>query len=353
MSPTKNNWLCYLATLGVGIGILIALVYCAGFDRFREIAARTSFSWMIVSVVFYAAAWFLRTWRLRLFANRGGTVVKTLDLFKLYIAGFALNSILPARLGDLVTAGFLKAKGMDWGRSAAIVVQSRILDAFGLVLLALPALVALLRERVPPWILMALFLGSAAVLVPVGLAALDTRNAGAALLERLGGRARGECLKRVLAAVRLAYDRYREILSDRRLLLTSTALSLLIVLCEGLTCGAIAVAVGVHTSLMAAFAAVSIATFGKAAPSTPGGVGIYEGVMAGVLVLFGADFDGALVVAILDHGTRKVFNLLWGLPVAIRMGLNLSQIREAAGQAGSRKDDVEQVVVECENCHEG
>ncbi|HVP11843.1 MAG TPA: flippase-like domain-containing protein, partial [Phycisphaerae bacterium] len=200
------------------------------------IIARTSPIGIAVSVAVYATAWLLRTCRLRLLTTGSGTKIKIIELFKVYVAGFALNSILPARLGDVATAVLLGTKGLDLGRSAAIVVQSRVLDAFALVAVTVPALTVLLKERTPLWVVTGVLVGMALALVPVVLVILDTRNVGATVLERWGGRVQRKSCARILATARTAYDCYREILSDRPLLLASAVLSLLMMICEGLTC---------------------------------------------------------------------------------------------------------------------
>jgi len=56
-----------------------------------------------------------------------GKNIGIFDLFKLYISGYALNVMLPAKLGDVATVGYLKMKGVHIGRSAAIILQTRIL----------------------------------------------------------------------------------------------------------------------------------------------------------------------------------------------------------------------------------
>ena len=353
MSRKKNTWTYHFVALGLGIGIVVALVYCTGFGRFWQIIARTSLYWMTVSVAFYAASWFLRTWRLRQLTNHAGKTIGRLELFKLYISGFALNSILPARFGDVATAVLLKTKGIDMGRSAAIVVQSRVLDAFALVVLSLPAFVSLLEERIPLQVMAAILLGTAIVLVPIGIVVLDAHNMGSAILERVGRKGGQRFFKLAFATARDAYESYREIISDRRLLLVSMALSLMMALCEGLTCFTISVALGARIPIIAVFAAVSIATLGKAVPGTPGGIGIYEGLLAGVLVLFGVGFDVALVVAILDHGMKKVFNLLLGLPATAGMGFRMAQIHETAGNERPWTHDARRASAPWESYHEG
>ena len=75
----------------------------------------------------------------------------------------------------------------------------------------------------------------------------------------------------------------------------------------------------------------SIGNVGKSAPATPGAVGIYESVLAAVLVLFGVSFDLAIVVAILDHAIKNLFTLAIGVPATAGIGVGMAQIYEMKG----------------------
>jgi len=127
-----KSWAYRIIAFIAGIGILLALIYHAGFERFLDIVLQTSPYWIAVAVIIYAASWIFRTWRLERFTTHAGKNIKISDLFKLYISGYALNVILPAKLGDAATVGYLKMKGINVGRSAAIILQTRILDVLAL-----------------------------------------------------------------------------------------------------------------------------------------------------------------------------------------------------------------------------
>ena len=71
-----------------------------------------------------------------------------------------------------------------------------------------------------------------------------------------------------------------------------------------------------------------MANVSKTVPLTPGGIAVYEGVMTLVLVRFGASYGIALVIAVLDHLTKKGFNLAIGLPATVNFGLSMKQMWE-------------------------
>lgn len=324
----KNRlWIYRTGAFVTGIGIVLALIYFAGFEIFSEIISQASPYWITASIVVYGASWIFRTLRLKQFATHAGKKILMFDLFKLHISGYALNAILPARLGDAATIGYLKMKGINIGRSTAIIFQTRLLDIMALVFLSVPALV-LFSEN---WDLVRTT--SVAVFcilvlaVPACIVIFDKTNDLFGLLEKLENKFHHKLIKLIIEKIKDGYRGYREIIRDKRLLIASFLLSLIVWLFEGLTCYMIAVAVNAGISVAVVIFAVSIGNFGKSVPVTPGGIGIYESILTAVLVSSGLSFDIAVVIAMMDHMIKKVFNLIVGIPATAGIGIRIAQIR--------------------------
>jgi uncharacterized protein (TIRG00374 family) len=296
MSERTKSWTYRIIAFIIGIGILLALIYHAGFERFSDIVLQTSPYWIAAAVIIYAASWIFRTWRLERFTTHAGKNIRIFDLFKLYISGYALNVILPAKLGDVATVGYLKLKGINIGRSAAIILQTRILDVLALILLSIPAFVLFFEKGAPGWIRTTIFICILFVAVPIGIVILDKNKIFAGLLDKLGNKISHKFLKLAVEKTKDAYESYHEIVLNKKLLAASILLSLMIWLFDGLTCYAVSIAVGAQIPIIVVISAVSIGNVGKSAPATPGSIGIYESILAAVLVLFGVSFDLAIVV---------------------------------------------------------
>lgn len=331
MKSETKSWIYHVIGFIIGIGILLALIYHAGFERFSGIILQTFPYWIAVSVIVYAASWIIRTWRLERFTTHAGKDIKIFDLFKLHISGYALNAILPAKLGDAATVGYLRMKGIDIGKSAAIILQTRILDLLALTLLSIPAFVIFFEQGAPHWVMTTVFFCILVVVVAIGIVALDRKKRFSDLLEKLENKFGHKFLKLAVEKTRGAYEGYHDIVSDKRLLVGSILFSLLIWLFDGLTCYAVSIAVGAQISIIAVILAVSVGNVGKIAPATPGSVGIYESILATVLILFGISFDLAVVIAVLDHAIKKLFNLMVGVPATADIGFKVTQIYEMAG----------------------
>jgi hypothetical protein len=334
MKRRTKSWTYRIIAFIIGIGILLALIYHAGFERFWDIILQTSPYWIAASVITYAASWIFRTWRLERFTTHAGKNIKIFDLFKLYISGYALNVILPAKLGDAATVGYLKMKGINIGRSAAIILQTRILDVLALVLLSIPAFILFFQKGAPDWIMTTIFICIFVVVVPIGIVALDKNKIFSGLLDKLVNKFSHKFLKLAVEKAKDAYEGYHEIVLNKKLLVASILLSLMIWLFDGLTCYAVSIAVGAQISIVPIILAVSIGNAGKSAPATPGAIGIYESILAAVLVLFGVSFDVAIMIAILDHAIKNLFTLAIGVPATAGIGVGMAQIYEMTGDKG-------------------
>lgn len=329
-SPAVKTGLPVLRALSflIAAGLLLLLIRWAGLQRLAEILKRTSLAGLGGAAAIYAVTWAARTWRLRRFVSHAGRTVPAAELFKVHIAGYALNSLLPAKLGDVAMIVYLKMRGLTLARAAAIAVQLRILDLLACVLLCVPGLWLLFREDVPDAIRTPLLLCVLLLAIPLCGAALDRTNAFGRLLGRLQARWGRALPGRVLAKAGEAYADYREIVTSGWLFAASLGMSLAIWVGDALTGWAVAAAVQAPVGFGWMLFAVSIGNIGKVIPITPGAVGVYESVLAGMLVLGDVPPDVAVVIALLDHLLKKLFNLAVGLPAAADLGLQVGHLRQ-------------------------
>ena len=66
--------------------------------------------------------------------------------------------------------------GINIGRSAAIILQTRILDVLALILLSIPALILFSEKAAPNWIRTTIFICLFLVAVPIGIVILDKKH---------------------------------------------------------------------------------------------------------------------------------------------------------------------------------
>lgn len=325
MRNRTKTWTSRIIASLVGIVILLSLVYYAGFEKFFRIIIQTSPYWILLSAIIYAISWIFRVQRLERFTRDAGEKIGFFELFKLLISGYTLNIILPARLGDVATIFYLKMKKIAIGKSTAIIFQLRILDVVALLILSLPVF-AFFFSDVPTWVGTTLLICIPIIAIPICIVLFDKAKHFSNILDRLGNKSNNKIFKTVSEKVNDAYISYHEIILNKGLLFITIFISIMIWLFDILTCYTVSIAVASPVLITVALFGVCIANVAKSVPSIPGGIGIYEGALAGILAMFGTPFDVAITIAILDHAIKNLFTLIFGIPATASIGLNFSDI---------------------------
>lgn len=326
MNPNSKRCIYQGFALILGVIIIFGLIYYAGTQRFLEILRHISPMWILAAILIYATSWIFRTYRLKLLTNHAGTKIGMYELFKLYISGYALNILLPAKIGDAATVGYLKLKGIGIGRSAAIIIQTRVLDALSLILLSLPTILIFWGDSAPELVQKTLYVSLVIVAIPIAIVLLDSGRIISKTIDRITRHIDNNAIKLVAEKAKDAYDSYCDIISDKNLLFSTIFLSIIIWSIDALTCYSVSIAIGKRNILLPIIIlAVSIGNLGKSIPATPGSIGIYEGMLAATLSVFGVPAEEAIAIAILDHAIKNIFTLAIGIPMTTSMGLEISK----------------------------
>lgn len=327
-----NKWYIQAAGVLFGILILAVLVFLAGPDEILSVFLNASAVPLLSAVFLYGLSWVFRTIRLKLLVNssRPAGKIGIFTLFRIHISGYALNSLFPAKLGDLAAIGFLKLKGLRLGHSAAVIVQSRVLDLVSVIILSIPAVFLMPRSSSHSWLVISL-MGAAGVLAAIaGFIVFDKKERLSKVLDRKSKSLNSWIFRLIIEKVSQAYAAYKDILFGRTSLFLSTAgMSLSIWILEGMTCICVCVSFSGRWEIPSCILAVAAANVVKSIPVSPGGLGIYETVVAAVLTLSGIPLEMAVSIGLGDHILKKIFNLTVGIPSIPALGMKISDIRES------------------------
>lgn len=227
-------------------------------------------------------------WRLLI-----GAGVSYPEAFRAHLAGLAANLCLPSVAGgDVVRAGLVYRQAKEPARLAAGSVADRLLDTFGLALIAAVGGVAAYGARATEALNWPLILGTLALGVTGAFAAVMLANR--LLIHRtFNGRPFNGRLGRLVRSVGGAIS---ELATEPGRLATCLALSMLVqtlFICINI---AFADAAQVHASAAAWVFAWASAKIIAIAPISLGGLGVREGSTAILLKPFGA--DPAQVIAV-------------------------------------------------------
>ena len=251
-----------VAVVALGLGLY------ADFGRLGDELA--SFRWELfpLALALTALNYLLRFWRWQRYLARLEIEVPTGRSFAIFLAGLS-GTITPAKLGEVLKCGLLKRSfGVPVRRSVPIVLAERVTDASGVVVLAVAAGAGANR-----WPLLALALAGVAAIVLVVRSPLLER------FSRLGE----------------APEAARALL-ETPLLLGMTALSAVSWFFECLAAYVCVRGLRLDLSLVDTVVVFSLGSLAGALSFLPGGLGVAEGSMTGLIQVLG-DVPRAAAVA--------------------------------------------------------
>ncbi len=238
---------------------------------------------------------------------------------KTFLLSMAVNNVVPAKLGELAKAFYLRREcGYSLGQSISMVFWERFFDLNAI--LAMGLVVALRFKLMEVFI--PLFIGVGSIWVCLFFV-----------------RKWPEQAERLIAFI--PFERLREFIIEVKLqLVHGVTLRYLIIL--GLytafvwllyaipTFLVISWAAGLNLKMGQILAVFILSAVGMAAPSTPGAVGVFEAaVVFGLNHLFGVDKELALAIGLLIHMMQYIPTTAAGLVVLAKSGLSLKTIRQS------------------------
>ncbi|MDQ2953180.1 MAG: flippase-like domain-containing protein [Chloroflexota bacterium] len=263
---------------------------------------------VILALVVYYLTFPLRTWRWARLIRESGVNIYWRDLLRILFLGWFVNSIVPAKLGDLYRSYLVKQKfGISLSKTVGVVVAERLLDILVVfVLLIVGGYVAFGRTILPDLGIVYLTGGALALLIFAGLAGMYFVAPKVARFFPREARRIGRL--------------FREgVLHSFRALPTAGPVTVVIWMAEALRLYFVLTALGLELPLSGVvFVAVAVALL-TTVPLTPAGFGFVEIAMVYVLTQgFGLAQHDAIAVAIVDRAVSVLSVIAIGAIVYVR-----------------------------------
>jgi uncharacterized protein (TIRG00374 family) len=263
--------------------------------------------WLVAAFAIYYLGFPLRGYRWSILLRGIGARVRVRDSTEIIFVSWLVNSVVPAKLGDVYRAWLLKINyPVSLSATFGTIFIERVFDLVAIVVLGLGAAFWSFRDGLSDTVRIIMGIG---VVVVAGLAvALFTlRNFGRRLVHRLPLPARIVGL----------YDRFEEgVFSvDRRQLPLVGFLTVLIWTTEALRLLFVvdALGFGISLGISGAFFVALVASLLTAVPFTPAGLGIVEAGIVGLLtVVYHADPTEAAAIALVDRAISVLSVIILG-----------------------------------------
>jgi uncharacterized protein (TIRG00374 family) len=252
--------------------------------------------------------------------------VKIADLFGPIMIGFAVNNILPFRMGEIVRM-YVTSKKLKISQLTVLssIGLERLFDMMGLIIFALSlpllkknSILNLGRE----FFILAIF---CMLLFVFGFILIRFRYKSKDLLLY--------CFsflpKRFFYAIETKVDRIINGLISLKNIRVIKSIIINTIVQWGLMISCImlsAKSVSIHLSISAAVLVLLICTIGVALPSAPAFIGTIELSFVMVLGWYGIPVDKALAVAIIYHSLNFIIVTSTGILLAYRMGIRINHI---------------------------
>jgi uncharacterized membrane protein YbhN (UPF0104 family) len=260
----------------------------------------------------------IAVWRRTLAATPEGAQIRHRDLTPAVFIGFLVNTIVPARLGEVAKLAIVGRRTRERGVAVPATALAGSLAAEQIVLAAALVLVAAAgtaaSSSAPVWVVATLAVMSAAVL---GLAASAARLER--LVTRLPGRA-GPIAAEALGHARAAFSGGDRGLAALGLAVTSWAFQIAGIVFT-------LQAFGLPHSVQAASAVFVASTLVGIVPLVPGNVGVFSAAVVAALAPFGVGAAEAAAFGLALQGVEALLSVVAGGLFLAYEGLSLAELR--------------------------
>lgn len=313
----KGSWLHLALAAALGIILLAGIFSMAGFSEVFGILSQVSPQFLAISCIVLLASFIVRTWRWSVLLRASGYRVHADTAFKCIMFGWLINYLLPARMGDLARGVTLKtSENTPLSVGLSTIVIERAMDMLVLAIMLVAAIFLVLNS--PEMIDIA----AATLAVAFGLVAVlgVLFKYDRVVVDKLGKRFDfiGKSLEHFKKAV-------SSLAGNPMAIALCLILSFPVWILEASSIYFAAMAVHYPLSMTVAIVAGIVAFIVQAIPTTPAGIGVHEGTIAGILLLFGVNTSLGTSIALLDHFARGVVIFIFGMISAIHIGFESRQ----------------------------
>jgi glycosyltransferase 2 family protein len=267
---------------------------------------------LFVLLIIFIAGMILRSKRWQLLIRQREKIDNKL-VFKALVYGYMINNLLPAKVGELARAEYLKRKkGISRSFILGTIFIERLSDlSIVMILFAFSLLFSKTSQAVfihNQWIIYLLALGMVLSVYFMFRPRFINRLIG--LFPKK--------IKPRLEQIIISFTESIQFVNNRRLL---TGVSFLTVLIWGLTLSSsysILWGLGVTLPIHAYFFLITAGVFGMVIPSTSGGIGVYHAISTAALLLFNVAPEKALAFAIISHAFDFFPNIILGVILFVR-----------------------------------
>jgi uncharacterized protein (TIRG00374 family) len=312
-----------LAVVIVGVAIWRAQInWGAAWDNIRQ---ANLFIYVAALLVYYAS-FVVRSIRWHVLLGNAGEERPSRSLVGIVITSFFVNCVVPAKMGDIYRAYLAKQKlDVPVSKALGTIIAERLMDLIVLMTLLLAAGAIVFRTKAPGILIPYVVIGVAVCLAGVGVI----------LVMRAG---RGQRILRLLPEA--VFHRYESLrlgtVDSFARLPTLLGLTVLVWAAEGTRLGLVVLSlhlVGVHLGPSQFLLIALVAALLTTVPFLPGGLGLVEAGMIGVLITVGGVTNSSAVsITLLDRSISYASLVVVGFVIFVLTHIHVPKAQRIATQ---------------------
>jgi len=304
----KNSlWLIIL------FAVLLYLVMAIYADLSDLLNALKSFDWiyLVFLIILTTAGYFIRFLKWNYFLKQAHVDINIKDNLFVFFSGLAMI-ITPAKLGEIWKGWLIKdINGEDLGKTVPVVIVDRFTDLIALVLLSL---LGILYYEEGLYIIIIFVMVFLAFIVLIKSERISSFLL--ALLEKRAGRYSRD--------IKTMHQTFQKTMKVKNLI-SMSFLGVLAWFMECLGLYLVVMGLGGHISLTISVFIFSFASLAGAASMIPGGLGVAEATLSGLLKLFGLTSTMAIAAALIVRFATLWYGAILGLAVYLIFKNRLKQ----------------------------
>ena len=295
--------------LALAVGLYFIMGFYADFGRLLELLH--DFDWYLIfpALGFVLINYLVRFVKWEFLLRTINVRIPLKPSFTIFISGFTMT-LSPAKLGEVLKSFMLKEyANIPISRTSPVIVAERVSDTMGIVILGAAGTVVYGFGRE--------VLAVAIALLAVFIGIVQSRGLCLRMLklaERL------PLVRRFVVHLEQFYEA-AYVLLKARILVTAVLLSVVSWFFEGLAAWLCLKGLGLDTSLLLVTFIFAFSSLAGAMAMVPGGLGVTEGSMAGLLVVNGVGSDAAIAGTLIIRLTTFWFAILLGVVAVYSFGL--------------------------------
>ena len=315
ITANKKTNIKYITKLILGLLIIALLFYYFGFEESLRTLSRLNPAYLAMAFLIHFTSWIWRSYRLKaMFSDQNITSITKYQIIKINFAGYALNILLPFKLGEISRMYlFHKETKIPVKASITSVIYTRIFDMVTLSIFGIISLLFILNDN-PVQNQLNYFIIFISIISLIILATSTTIQKKLVLLLRQN--------KPKLAEIIESFK------MSRKCRITCLIYSSLIWFVDGISIYLILKGLNQDVSLSIAFLGLVVANIIKSFPTTPGGIGLFESSMAFLFISLGINQNTSIVAATLDHFIKTVPVLILGIYSLSSYKYDISTVRK-------------------------